>query len=58
MANDIFLASSGISKTFGLTRKSHFREKFGAEEDPLYICYPAHGLGIRGISAIMESVNN
>jgi hypothetical protein len=67
---------TGISKAFGLTRKSHFRfvvpayyplvvklveisccsKQFGSIEDSLYICYPSHGLGFRGISAIMESV--
>lgn len=46
----------GISRTFGLTRKSHFREQFGAKQEALYICYPAHGLGLSGINAIMESV--
>jgi len=48
----------GISKTFGLTRKSHFREQFGAKEDSLFICYPPNGLGFTGINAIMESVKS
>ncbi|KAF8315422.1 aspartyl-tRNA synthetase, cytoplasmic [Clavulina sp. PMI_390] len=48
----------GISKTFGLTRKSHFREQFGTAEDSLFICYPPHGLGFSGINAIMESVKS
>jgi lysylphosphatidylglycerol synthetase-like protein (DUF2156 family) len=48
----------GISKTFGLTRKSHFRQQFGAKEDALFICYPPHGLGFMGINAIMDSVKS
>ncbi|CED82283.1 Putative cytochrome c oxidase, subunit COX19 [Phaffia rhodozyma] len=44
---------SRVSKSFGLSRKTGFREKFGAEEEKLYICYPSHGLGMSGIQAIM-----
>lgn len=43
-----------IAKQFHLTRKSEFRMKLGAHEEPLYIAYPAHGLGSRGIKAIMN----
>jgi ergosteryl-3beta-O-L-aspartate synthase len=41
-------------KQFHLTRKSEFRAKMGATEDPLWIAYPPRGLGGRGIKAIMN----
>ncbi|KAK5458393.1 aspartate--tRNA ligase dps1 [Exophiala xenobiotica] len=43
-----------IVKQFNLARKSEFREKMGAKADPLWIAYPPHGLGSRGIKAIMR----
>ncbi|KAL2436733.1 Aspartate-tRNA ligase, cytoplasmic [Exophiala dermatitidis] len=43
-----------IVKQFNLVRKSEFREKMGAVADPLWIAYPPHGLGSRGIKAIMR----
>ncbi|KAI1627631.1 aspartyl-tRNA synthetase [Exophiala viscosa] len=43
-----------IVKQFNLARKSEFREKMGAVADPLWIAYPPHGLGSRGIKAIMR----
>ncbi|OKL59651.1 hypothetical protein UA08_05129 [Talaromyces atroroseus] len=43
-----------VVKQFHLTRKSEFRMKLGAREEPLYIAYPPHGLGSRGIRAIMN----
>jgi aspartyl-tRNA synthetase len=43
-----------IMKQFHLNRKSEFRAKMGATEDPSWICYPPHGLGSRGIRAIMH----
>lgn len=43
-----------VTKQFHLTRKSEFRMKLGAREEPLYIAYPPHGLGSRGIRAIMS----
>lgn len=43
-----------IVKQFNLNKKSEFRGKMGAEEDPSYIAYPPHGLGSRGIRAIMN----
>jgi aspartyl-tRNA synthetase len=43
-----------IVKQFNLARKSEFREKMGAVADPLWIAYPPHGLGSRGIRAIMR----
>lgn len=43
-----------IVKRFHLINKGNFREKLGAEEDPVYICYPEHGLGPAGIHAILD----
>ncbi|KAK7677237.1 hypothetical protein QCA50_019831 [Cerrena zonata] len=44
---------NGISHTFHLTSQGDFRSKFGIEQDPLYICYPKGGLGLKGIEVIM-----
>jgi ergosteryl-3beta-O-L-aspartate synthase len=41
-------------KQFNLDRKSGFRAKMGATEEPLWIAYPPHGLGTRGIKAVMD----
>jgi aspartyl-tRNA synthetase len=43
-----------IMNKFKLNRKSDFRAKMGAYEDPLYIAYPRHGLGSKGIKALMD----
>jgi ergosteryl-3beta-O-L-aspartate synthase len=43
-----------LVKQFYLTRKSEFRAKMGAMEEPLWIAYPPHGLGTKGIKAIMN----
>lgn len=43
-----------LAKQFHLVRKSEFRAKLGATEDPLYISYPAHSLGSKGIRAILN----
>jgi aspartyl-tRNA synthetase len=43
-----------IATRLKLVNKSEFREKLGAEQDPVYICYPPHGLGTLGVKAIME----
>jgi len=43
-----------IVKQFNLVKKSEFREKMGANADPIYIAYPAHGLGTKGVKAIMK----
>jgi hypothetical protein len=47
-------AYSTIVSELKLTNKSEFREKLGAQEDPVYICYPAHGLGPMGVRAILN----
>lgn len=43
-----------IVKQFKLNRKTEFRAKLGAVEDPVYIAYPKHGLGTKGIRAILS----
>ncbi|KAJ5721870.1 uncharacterized protein N7483_009804 [Penicillium malachiteum] len=43
-----------LAKQFHLIKKSEFRAKLGAVEDPLYISYPAHGLGSKGVRAILN----
>ena len=43
-----------IASQLKLVQKGEFREKLGAEEDPVYICYPRHGLGAKGVRAIMN----
>ena len=47
-------AYDAIVKQFHLNRKSEFRAKMGAKEDPVYIAYPPHGLGSKGIRAVMN----
>lgn len=42
-----------IAQAFKLTQKSDFRQKLGEEEDPIYVCYPPHGLGLTGGRAIV-----
>jgi len=51
-----FLAKSyqSIVSSLRLINKSEFRQKLGAEEDPIYICFPKNGMGPRGIRAIMK----
>ncbi|WPG97982.1 Hypothetical protein R9X50_00076500 [Acrodontium crateriforme] len=47
-------AYSAIASELKLTNKSEFREKLGAKEDPIYVCYPPHGLGPGGVRAILS----
>ncbi|KAF1346663.1 aspartyl-tRNA synthetase-like protein [Delphinella strobiligena] len=46
-------AYHAIATELKLTNKSEFREKLGAQEDPIYVCYPPHGLGPSGVKAIL-----
>ncbi|BFZ60706.1 aspartate--tRNA ligase dps1 [Saitoella coloradoensis] len=46
----------GIATQFNLAGKGEFREKLGAEEDPLWVCYPKHGMGPGGVKAVMKFV--
>ncbi|PGH07239.1 aspartate-tRNA(Asn) ligase [Helicocarpus griseus UAMH5409] len=43
-----------LVKQFGLNRKTEFRYKLGAHDEPLYIAYPRNGMGSRGIRAILN----
>ncbi|KAH8431875.1 aspartyl-tRNA synthetase, cytoplasmic [Aspergillus melleus] len=43
-----------LAKQFHLVRKSEFRAKLGAHEEPLFISYPPHGLGSKGIRAVLH----
>lgn len=44
----------GLATRLRLMEKGEFRAKLGATEDPVYICYPRHGLGPGGIKAIVS----
>lgn len=46
-------AYSSIAEHNRLTNKGEFRQKLGAVEDRVYICYPRHGLSPAGIQAIV-----
>ncbi|KAF2397525.1 aspartyl-tRNA synthetase [Trichodelitschia bisporula] len=46
-------AYHAIVSELKLTNKTEFREKLGAQEDPVYVCYPPHGLGPLGVKAIL-----
>ncbi|KAI7775619.1 aspartyl-trna synthetase [Diaporthe eres] len=43
-----------IIKSLRLNKKSEFREKFGAYGEPVYICYPRMGLGVRDFKHIIQ----
>lgn len=43
-----------VAGQFNLVRKSEFRGKLGAQDDPLWVAYPPHGLGSKGIRAILN----
>lgn len=49
-----------LSKTYGgiyktmLGNKREFRAKFQVEGEPIFVCYPPHGLGRHGVSALMK----
>lgn len=47
-------AYHAIATELKLTAKTDFREKLGAQEDPVYITYPPHGLGPMGVKAILS----
>ncbi|KAG8626823.1 hypothetical protein KVT40_005768 [Elsinoe batatas] len=46
-------AYSAIAAELKLTRKTEFREKLGAQEDPIFVAYPPHGMGPGGVRAIL-----
>ena len=43
-----------IANQFHLVRKSEFRQKLGAQEEPMYICYPPHAMGSKGMRAVLN----
>lgn len=43
-----------IAQQLRLLQKSEFREKFGMREDPVFICYPALGLGVSGARTLIK----
>ncbi|KZT04593.1 aspartyl-tRNA synthetase cytoplasmic [Laetiporus sulphureus 93-53] len=47
---------NGIASTFHLSGKGDFRAKFGIHQEPMFICYPKGGLGMKGIEAIMAAL--
>ncbi|SMQ46332.1 unnamed protein product [Zymoseptoria tritici ST99CH_3D7] len=47
-------AYHAIATELKLTNKSEFREKLGAVPDPIFVCYPPHGLGPSGVRAILN----
>ena len=47
-------AYHALATRLRLVEKGEFRIKLGATEDPLFICYPRHGLGPGGIRAIID----
>ncbi|CCM00839.1 uncharacterized protein FIBRA_02881 [Fibroporia radiculosa] len=47
---------NGLSSHFSLSGKGDFRSKFGIQQQPMYICYPKGGLGMRGVEALMNAL--
>jgi ergosteryl-3beta-O-L-aspartate synthase len=47
-------AYSTIVHELKLTNKSEFREKLGAQDDPIFIGYPAHGMGPMAVKSILS----
>ncbi|KZT64350.1 lysyl-tRNA synthetase [Daedalea quercina L-15889] len=47
---------NGLSSTFNLGGKGDFRQKFGVQQEPLYICYRKGGLGVKGVEALMNAL--
>ncbi|KAK7753945.1 aspartate--tRNA ligase dps1 [Diatrype stigma] len=43
-----------VAQQLKLVAKSEFREKFGAEQEPVYICYPFMGLGVSGARTLIK----
>lgn len=49
-----------LSKTYSgiehalLGNKREFRKKFEVNGEPIFVCFPPHGLGRHGISALMK----
>ncbi|KAJ1330958.1 ergosteryl-3beta-O-L-aspartate synthase [Microdochium nivale] len=43
-----------VIKQLKLVQKSEFREKFGAQQEPVFICYPFLGLGVSGTRTLIK----
>jgi len=43
-----------IVKQFNLLDRAGFKEKFGAESDGCYVCFPKNSLGLKGVEALMS----
>jgi len=43
-----------IAQQLKLVQKSEFREKFGTQNDLVYICYPFMGLGVSGVRTLIK----
>lgn len=43
-----------VVKSLRLHKKSEFRDKFGAYGEPVYVCYPRMGLGVRDFKYIIQ----
>ncbi|KAK3402354.1 hypothetical protein B0T20DRAFT_504774 [Sordaria brevicollis] len=43
-----------ICQQLKLVNKSEFREKFGARNDLVYICYPFMGMGVSGVRTLIK----
>ncbi|KXJ96131.1 hypothetical protein Micbo1qcDRAFT_158334 [Microdochium bolleyi] len=43
-----------VIKQLKLVQKSEFREKFGAHQEPVFICYPFLGLGVSGTRTLIK----
>jgi hypothetical protein len=49
-------AYDSIMKQFHLNRKSEFRAKMGATEDPIWICYPNVSLQLINIANVKANI--
>ncbi|EXJ53331.1 uncharacterized protein A1O5_13424 [Cladophialophora psammophila CBS 110553] len=43
-----------LAAKYNLDKKTGFRTKFNTFEDPLYLCYPPRGLGLKGAPVIID----
>ncbi|KAH8197108.1 hypothetical protein TruAng_008713 [Truncatella angustata] len=43
-----------LVKQLSLANKAGFREKFGVKGDPIYICYPRHGVGVQDLKQFIK----
>ncbi|KKA27656.1 hypothetical protein TD95_001258 [Thielaviopsis punctulata] len=45
---------AGLMEGLSLGKKSDFRAKFGIKDEALWICYPAHGVGVMDLKNLMK----